>query len=73
MKKLNQSGFHLWVVPLLIVIVGFIAFAGIKVMKGGGPKNDKPDLQGANSTSFKDQYKGQCKERDVNFRFQEHS
>jgi len=67
MKKLNQSGFHLWVLPLVIVIIAVIGFAGMKVMKGGGPKNEKNSGGGGNTTSFVDQYKSQCKERDVNF------
>lgn len=69
MKKLNQSGFHLWVLPLVIIIIGVIGFAGMKVMKGGGPKNESKGGSGGNSntTAFVDQYQGQCKERDVSF------
>ena len=68
MKKLNQSGFHIWMVPLVLVVIGLIGFVGMKVMKGGGPKNDQKSGPGSTNTmSFADQYKDSCKERDVSF------
>lgn len=69
MKKLDQNGFHLWVVPLFIIIVGFIVFAGIQVSDSGKhtPESTTRNQVEGNTIGFAAQYKDQCKERDVAF------
>ena len=68
MKKMNQSGFHLWIVPLLILVIGFIGFAAMRVGKSDGPKDEGGSgQQKGNTLSFADQYKDTCKDRSVDF------
>lgn len=66
MKKLNQKGFHILPILMAIVVIGAIAFVGIKVFKNKDKNTGNPD-QNNSSISFADQYKDVCKDRDVNF------
>lgn len=69
MKKLNQTGFHLIPVILLIFVVGIVGFAGYKVVsnknvtKDGSPNSQQDNVQ----SSFAQQYSDVCKTRDVAF------
>ncbi|MDB5170206.1 MAG: hypothetical protein JWN82_602 [Candidatus Saccharibacteria bacterium] len=54
MKKLNQSGFHLWAVALVIVIFGVLGYVGWKAVSSG-------------QENFAQQNSGDCEDRAVSF------
>lgn len=61
----NQRGFHLIPVLLLVVVLGVVAFAGLKVFKKDASNNTAKNTGG--NSAFLQQYKHTCKERDVAF------
>lgn len=62
MKKLNQSGFHLIIVPIVIAVLAVVGLAGWNFFKHGNKLRFGNSDQGGFAQQYQD-----CKERDVAF------